>query len=156
MSKVFSNTEFLRLFPTDESCLEEIKMLRFPKGIPCSICKITTKHYKVQERTAYACEYCRHQVYPLVGTIFERSSTSLRLWFYCMFLLTQSRGKLSIRELQQSLGVTYKTAWRMQKEIINLMKQNNADLLAQSEEVIKWTIFGAFEFKVVQKKDASE
>lgn len=156
MIKQFSFTDFLKQFPTDDSCLEEIKKLRYPKGIPCIQCKKITKYYKVHNRNAYSCEYCRYQVYPLTKTIFEKSTTPLRLWFFCIFLMTQTRGKISIRQLQDELGVTYKTAWRMYKQVKILMQQNNADLLKETEEVIKWTIFNTFEFKVVQKQDASE
>lgn len=156
MPRIFGFTDFLKQFPTDETCLEEIKKFRYPKGIPCSICKKITKHYKIAQRNAYSCEYCRHQAYPLVGTIFEKSTTPLRLWFCCMFLMAQTRGRLSIRQLQQALGVTYKTAWRMHKNVRTLMEQNNGDLLGKSEEVLKWTIFGTFEFKVVQKQDSSQ
>lgn len=155
MIRTFTFSDFLKQFPSDDSCLEEIKKQRYPKGIPCSICKKITKYYKVDKRTSYSCEFCRHHVYPLVGTMFEKTSTPLRLWFYCMFLMTHTHAHISIRQLQQELGVTYKTAWRMHKNIKELMKQNNADLLTQSEEVIKWTIFNTFEFKVVQKQDTS-
>lgn len=156
MVKQFFFTDFLKQFPTDDACLEEIKKLRFPKGISCTYCKKITKYYKVSGRNAYSCEYCRFQIYPLAGTIFEKTTTPLRVWFYCMFLMIQTRAKLSIRVLQEELGVTYKTAWRMYYEIKNVMKQNNGDLLKETEEVITWTIFNTFEFKVVQKQDSSD
>ncbi len=155
MIRPFTFSDFLKQFPSDESCLEEVKKLRYPKGIECPLCNRITKHYKVEKRNAYACEYCRHQVYPLVGTIFEKTTTPLRLWFFCMFLMTHTRAKISIRQLQQELEVTYKTAWRMYKNIKDLMRLNNGDLLTESEEVIKWTFFNTFEFKVVQKQDTS-
>ncbi|HEX7041645.1 MAG TPA: transposase [Patescibacteria group bacterium] len=156
MAKPFLFSDFLKLFPSDNACLSEIKKLRYPKGIPCKMCNKITKHYKITGRNAYSCENCRHQVYPLSGTIFEKTTTPLRIWFICMYLMTQTRTKISIRQLQQELGVTYKTSWKMYHDIKNLMKQNNSDLLAESEEVIKWTLFGAFEFKVVQRQDSSE
>jgi hypothetical protein len=47
------------------------------------------------------------------GTIFEKSSTSLQLWFYAIFLMSESRYRISAKQLERELGVTYKTAWRM-------------------------------------------
>ena len=42
----------------------------------------------------------------------HKSSTSLRLWFEAIFLVS-SAGGISARQLERELGVTYKTAWRM-------------------------------------------
>lgn len=71
-----------------------------------------------------------------------------------MFLMTQTRAKLSIKQLQRELGVTYKTAWRMHKLIYALMKQNKADLLTEPfEKVFKWTFLNKLELKVVHKQE---
>ena len=157
MDREFHFSQFTHRFPEDESCLEEIKMLRFPNGIYCSRCRKITKHYKLQARTAYSCKMCRKQVYPLAGTIFEKTATPLRLWFYAMFLMTQTRADMSRKTLQRELGVTYKTAWRMYKQIRVLMAQNNGDLLASTVEintVLKWTFFNKFELTFTEKKES--
>jgi transposase len=152
MNQEFKLSNLSYLFPTDEACLEEIKKLKFPRGINCFKCRKLTKHYKLTNRMAYSCEYCRNQVYPLSGTIFEKSTTPLRIWFYAFYLMTNTWGRISIIDLQKELGVTYKTAWSMSKKIKLLMSQNNADLLTESKRVFSWSIFNAFEFKVEQKK----
>jgi hypothetical protein len=148
----FTISKLASRFPNDESCLEEIKRLRYPKGIECYKCKKITKHYKISNRTAYSCKYCRNQVYPLSGTIFEKSTTSLRLWFFAMYLMTYTWGKIPVIKLQKELGVTYKTAWKISRDIRILMSQNNADLLSESRNVFSWNILNTIEFKVVQKK----
>lgn len=153
MEQSFSLTDLSALFPDEESCLEEIKKLRYPKGIACGRCYKVTKHYKVRGRTAYACEYCRHQVYPLRGTIFEKSSTPLRIWFFSIYLMTTTRGKISGKRLASELGVTYKTAWRMRQRVFQLMKQHRGDLLAEPEKIISVSFFNAFELRVVQKHE---
>lgn len=115
-SEKFTISQFLKRFPTDEKCLEEIKQLRWPSGlIPFAKCGKETKYYKVTGRTAYACEFCGNHVYPLVGNIFDKTPTSLRLWFYAIYLMTQTRSGISAKQLQRELVVTYKTAWRMFK-----------------------------------------
>jgi hypothetical protein len=148
-----SLSELMLRFPTDEECLEEIKRLKFPEGISCIKCKKKTKHYKIQHRKAYSCKFCRSQVFPLAGTIFEKSTTPLRIWFYAMFLMTHSWGKISIITLQKELGVTYKTAWRISKSLKLLMSQHNGDLLRESKQVFNLNIFNAIEFDVVQKEN---
>ncbi len=154
MIQEFSFSQFRSKFPTDEECLEEIKRKQFPSNTECLSCGRITTYYKIKNRTSYSCEFCRYQIYPLKNTIFEKTTTPLRLWFYTMFIMTHTRGDISIRKLQKELGVTYKTAWRMSHLLKDLMKLNNADLLTKSEEVIRWTFFNKFEFKVVQKQSA--
>jgi len=155
VNKHFTFSDFLTLFPTDDACLEEIKRLRYPQGILCMQCGKITKHYKLHNRTAYSCEFCRNQIYPLKGTIFEKSTSSLRLWFFAMFLLTYTRGKMSVKQLQNEIDVTYKTAWRIRLSIIGLMKQNHADLLEEPEQFITVSFFNAFQLKIVQKQQTS-
>ncbi|HWY79728.1 MAG TPA: IS1595 family transposase [Candidatus Sulfotelmatobacter sp.] len=160
MDRSFSFSKFLTLFPNDNACLEEIKKQRFPYGVYCYSCGKITKHYKIRSRTAYSCASCRKHFYPLSGTIFEKSSTSLRIWFFALFLMTQTRGALSKKQLQQELGVTYKTAWRIHRTIYILMEQRDGDLLkniyAFQKQERKWLFFNKFEIKVVQKQEPSE
>lgn len=129
-SEKFTISQFLLRFPTDEKCLEEIKQTRWPKGlVPCSKCNKETKHYKVTGRTAYACEFCGNHVFPLAGTVFDKTTTSLRLWFYAIYLMTQTRAGISAKQLQRELGVTYKTAWRIFKQIRALMADGSGNPL---------------------------
>ncbi len=147
----FPFSEFISIFPDDDICLEEIKRIRYPKGIFCLRCRKITKHFKLYERPAYSCEFCRHQTFPLAHTTFHKSTTSLRLWFYCLFILTHTHANISVRQLQKELGVTYKTAWRMYRRTRLLMEQNNADLLSEAESY-SWTFFKKIEFTLTQKQ----
>lgn len=112
-------------FPTDDACLEHIKEQRWPDGIThCAKCDTERKHYRVSGRTAYACDHCGNHIYPLAGTVFEKSSTSLRLWFYAMYQMGSTRCGISAKQIQRETGVTYKTAWRMFKQIRTLMSED--------------------------------
>ena len=66
-----------------------------------------------QQRQSWTCTGCGHHVHPTAGTIFHKSSTSLHLWFYAMYMMTSTRCGISAKQLERELGVTYKTAWRM-------------------------------------------
>ena len=135
MKHEISLTQFVSAFPTDDKCLEEIKNLRFPNGIFCQTCQKVTKYYKLDNRKAYSCEFCRSQVHPLAQTIFDHSSTPLTLWFYGIFLMTKTRSGISARQLHRELGVTYKTAWRMWKQIRMLMAESGGGLFEGIVEV---------------------
>lgn len=161
MTGNFTLSQFNLLYPNDDVCLDKIKKLKHPKGVLCISCKKVTQHYKVKKRTAYTCKICRNQIYPLKDTLFEKSSTPLRLWFYVMYLMVATRADISAKQIQRELGVTYKTAWRMRTGLMKLMEQNGGDLLAKATEnentIHKWVFFKRFTFSVTeQKKDGSE
>jgi transposase-like protein len=61
---------------------------------------------------------------PMAGTIMEKSSTPLRLWFYGMYLMASTRCGISAKQLERELGVTYKTAWRIFKQIRSMLGEN--------------------------------
>src|SRR5487761_129983 len=116
--------DFNKEFPNDDACLRHIAEQRYPDGIAqCPKCNVERKHHRVGNRTAFACDHCGNHIYPLAGTIFEKSSTSLRLWFYAAYLMGSTRCGLSAKQVQRETGVTYKTAWRMFKQIRTLMSE---------------------------------
>ena len=124
MKEKFSLRQFKRKYGNHEQCLEAIKQLRFPDPLECFKCKKHSVFYAVKGRTSYACKYCGFQIYPLAETIFEKTSTPLDLWFFAMYLMTQTHSGTSAKQLERMLGVTYKTAWRMFKQIRMLMAQS--------------------------------
>lgn len=107
-------------FPTDNACVEYIFKVRFPSPV-CKECKAENSYYRVSTRKCYSCSHCGHQIHPLAGTIFHKSSTKLTDWFHALFLFSASRNGVAATELQRQLGVTYKCAWRMAKQIRSLM-----------------------------------
>src|SRR5579859_7996613 len=112
-------------FPDNDACLDWLKDARWPSGlVPCEKCGKDRKHHRVTGRPAYACDYCGSMISPMAGTIFEKSSTALRIWFYAMYLMSATRCGISAKQLQRETGVTYKTAWRMFKQIRTLMSED--------------------------------
>src|SRR5271169_7200512 len=117
--------DFNSRFPDDDACLEAVKQMRFPDGYAhCEKCQQQRKHHRVSGRPAYACDYCGSMISPMAGTIFEKSSTSLRLWFYAMYLMGSTRCGISAKQIQRETGVTYKTAWRMFRQIRTLLGED--------------------------------
>ena len=112
-------------FPDDDACLTHIFHARWPDGITiCDSAKcgsVERRHHRVSGRKAYACDYCGKHIYPMAGSIFEKSTTPLKSWFYAMYLMGQTRCGISAKQIQRETGVTYKTAWRMFKQIRTLM-----------------------------------
>jgi transposase len=105
--------EFQKRFPDEDACLAHLMRNRFGERLICFKCQKEATYYRVSTRRCFACEHCGYQVYPTAGTPFEKTRTSLRDWFYVMFLFCETRNGVAAKEVQRQLGVTYKTAWRM-------------------------------------------
>jgi transposase len=120
----YTVADFNAEFPNDDACLEYVKEQRWPNGVAkCAKCGVERKHYRVTGRTAYACDHCGNHIYPLAGTVFEKSTTSLKTWFYAMYLMGSTRCGISAKQIQRETGVTYKTAWRMFRQIRSLLSE---------------------------------
>jgi len=121
----FTINDFNNQFVDNDACLDWLMEQRHPGGVaPCSYCKIERKHHRISSKKAWACDYCGTYISPMAGTIFEKSRTPLRLWFYAMYLMSATRCGISAKQIQRECGVTYKTAWRMFKQIRTLMSED--------------------------------
>lgn len=113
--------DFEKQFPSDAACLDWLRDYLYPNGIVCKVCRQITKHHRVLSRRSYSCDRCGHHVHPTAGTIYHKSPTPLRFWFYAIYLMASTRCGISAKQLQRQLGVTYKTAWRMAKQIRSML-----------------------------------
>ena len=135
MGKSITLGEFLKKYGTDYDCLKEIVNIKYPDGIFCKKCKVIMRHYLLKTRPVLSCSKCYTQTYPLKGTIFQHSTTPLKLWFYAFFVMIHSKDGISAKSLQRQLGVSYKTSWRMLHQIRGLMKDTSGNLLKGTVEV---------------------
>lgn len=125
----YTKDDLDKQFPYDVSCLDLIFQNRYGDLGACPKCGVLEpKFYHVKLRKSYACKDCGYQLNPLAGTIFHKSSTPLRKWFYAMYLFSISKNGVSAKELERHLGVSYKTAHRMEKQIRKLMEDNTPKL----------------------------
>ena len=108
-----SREVFVARFPDDAACHRWLKERFYPDGTACPGCGRASKFHPIRGRSAYSCQFCGTHVYPTAGTVFHKSTTSLRLWFWAIFLIASTRGRITVRELERELGVSYGTAGRM-------------------------------------------
>jgi transposase-like protein len=123
--------EFMREFPDDAACLEHLWRESYaPDGehAHCPKCdrERSFKRYETsQRRQSWTCTSCGHHVHPTAGTIFHKSSTSLHLWFYAIYLVSSSRCGIAAKQLEREIGVNYKTALRMLHKIREELMQQD-------------------------------
>ncbi|SRR6266567_2406722 len=120
----FTLQQFNEKYHDDDACLEAIFKARYVNLEVCPQCEKRTKFYRIQERKCYCCPFCGYQIYPLAHTIFHKSDTPLRLWFYAIFLFSASEDDISAKELQRQLSVTYKCAWRIANKVRALFEDD--------------------------------
>lgn len=142
----YSLVEFMRDYPDDAACLDRLWRDRFaPDGhhAQCPKCKRERKFHRTKTRASYTCDSCGLHIHPMKGTIFEKSTTSLQLWFYAMYLIGSTRCGISARQLGRELGVTYKTAHRMFKKIrTDLMNDEGDEPLSGDVEIDETSVHG--------------
>lgn len=120
----YTIVDFGNQFTNNDACLEWLKNHLYPNGIFCKKCNRITKHHKDTGRPSYSCDYCGHHFHPTAGTVFEKSTTPLKLWFHAIYLMSSTRCGIPAKQIQRETGVTYKTAWRMFKQIRDLLNEN--------------------------------
>jgi transposase-like protein len=132
--------EFMRDFPDDAACLEHLWRTRYSEDgehAECPKCEQERrfKRYNTaQGRQSWTCTGCGHHVHPTAGTIFHKSSTSLHLWFFAIYMMASTRCGVSAKMLEREIGVSYKTAWRMLRLIrIELMADDGETLRGDVE-----------------------
>lgn len=124
----YSLVNFKRDFPTDEACVGFIYDALHSRQCSCG-----GTYSLLKDRRQFQCSKCRFQIAPTVGTIFEKSSTLMTLWFHALFIFSNAKSGISAKEMERQLGVTYKTAWRILNLIRKQLGQNTHRLQGNVE-----------------------
>jgi transposase len=136
--------EFFARFPDEDTCLTHIMEVRYGQRHICGACGVEGTFHKLTDRRAFSCAHCGHHVYPTAGTIFMDTRTPLQVWFYAIYLFVATRHGVSGKELERTLGVTYKTAWRIGHQIRLLMaKADGFEMLKGHVEMDEAYVGGA-------------
>ena len=141
----YSLMEFMRRYPDDAACLDRLWRKRFaPDGhhAHCPKCERERKFHRTKTRASYTCDSCGHHIHPMKGTIFEKSTTSLQLWFYAAYLMTSTRCGISAKQLEREIGVHYETAHRMMKKIRTELMKDDGEQLRGDVEIDETSIGG--------------
>jgi transposase-like protein len=125
MEKNNKNTWIDRKFADEDAALDYIAKLKWEDDkFLCSHCFRYTNLSKLQGRKAYSCQNCGTQYYPLAGTKLENSKLDVRDWLKVVFMYTASGADISPTQIQEYVGVSYKTAWNMSRQVKSLLYSN--------------------------------
>lgn len=103
--------EISKNYNTQFKCLKLLEKVRWNNIVKCPNCgSLETRNAK-NEMGRYACRNCLNTFSVFSDTIFEDTRLSLPKWFMAIGIVLNGKGGVSAKELQRSLGVTYKTAY---------------------------------------------
>jgi len=117
MAAARSLAQFQKSFSDEASCAAFMFNRRWPDGFVCPACgKGRFAALKSRPRL-YECLDCGRQTSVTAGTALHRSKLPLTTWFWAAHLMTTHSNGMSALQLQDQLGVTYKTAWLLTQKL---------------------------------------
>lgn len=114
--------QFNLLFPNDEAVIHYIVDKCFNGIIKCPFCGETHRISREKGRIKFFhCNSCNKSFSILTNTIFHKTHMKLTDWMFSINLFLQAKKGTSSCQLQRELGVTHKTAWRINHQIRKAM-----------------------------------
>jgi transposase-like protein len=118
--------EFQQKFATEEACQQHLFSIRWPNGYRCPRCGHDQASFH-STRHLYQCKACKYQASLTAGTIFHKTRTPLKKWFWMIFLMGRQKSGVSMLSLQRMLEIgSYKTVWAMGHKIRKAMAERDA------------------------------
>ena len=132
------------IFNDESAARSYLEQQRWPNGAVCPHCGGTERNYPVQANKdakvregLYHCNDCSSSFTVTVGTVFEGSKVPLNKWLMAAYLMCSSKKGISSKQLERSLGVSYKTAWFMSHRIREAMRDDSGSLLGGGGKTVE-------------------
>ena len=118
--------ELIEQFRSEDKCREYLEDLRWPNGVRCPRCGDKSVSW-IEKRSQWECNgtSCRYQFSVTAGTVFHDSHLPLWKWFLAIYLIGESKKGISGKQLQRTLGVSYKTAWYLGHRVRSAMEEDS-------------------------------
>ena len=118
MARARSLIEFQEAFPDEAHCAGFLVKRRWPDGFVCPGCGIAGRTAALKSCAyTFECLGCRRQTSITAGTVMHRSKLPLTVWFWAAHLMSTHSNGMSARQLEDQLGITYKTAWLLTQKL---------------------------------------
>lgn len=108
--------DFQQRFPDEAHCQQYLMETRFARGFSCPRCKSSDLGL-ISTRQHVQCKTCRKQFSATSGTCFHKTHTTLREWFWAIFLTAKDKRGHSALQLSKDLAIPYARAWFMLQKI---------------------------------------
>ena len=144
--------EFQDRFQTEEDCLAYIEKMRWPQGFICPNCSHDFG-YRLSQRRVIQCAVCRKQTSVTAGTIFHKTRTPLRHWFWMIFQMGQDKGGASSVRLAKQLGGFQSTVWNQLQKLRHAMERRDERISLAGFIELDEAIIGPQARKTGRQKD---
>src|SRR5438105_10069099 len=114
----------IRYFSDEQTCIDTVAAMRWPKGIECPSC-LHNDHYYLKTQKRWKCKECGRQFSVKLGTIFEDSPVPLDKWLTALWMLANCKNGVSSYEVARAIGVTQKSAWFMLHRLRLALQSNS-------------------------------
>jgi transposase-like protein len=143
--------QLLDFFKDEKTCLEYLEQQRWAGNPECPFCGcgkpyVTNRGYKCRNKE------CHKKFTAKVGTIYENSKISLRIWFAAIYLCTANKKGISSCGLARQLGITQKTAWFVLHLVREMLKEKAPVMLKDVVEIDETYIGGKNKNRHADKK----
>jgi len=132
MARGRSLTEFQKEFPDEASCSAFLFKRRWPDGFVCPSCGGDRAAALKSRAYTFECYGCRRQT---SITAMHRTRLALTVWFWAAHLMATHSNGMSARQLEDQLGLTYRTAWLLAQKLRRSMVDPDRELLEGVVEI---------------------
>lgn len=149
-------------FASEELCHEYLAARRWPEGVRCLDCDSTRiSKFQVKGKTRidkktgetktgptrymYQCLDCRYQFAATTGTLFTDTHLELRVWMQAIALMCTAKKGVSAKQMERTLGVSYKTAWYLNHRIRKAMDEGIDSLFTGTVEADETYVGGKYD-----------
>ena len=141
--KPMSLIDFQGRSATEKACQQHLFHLPWPEGYQCPRCGHKKASFH-STRHLYQCTSCKYQASLTAGTIFHKTRTPLRKWFWMIFLMGRQKSGISMLSLKRMLEIKgYRTVWIMGHKIRKAMAERDAYYKLAGIVEMDDTYFGA-------------
>lgn len=119
MEKPFKNiseSEFEKIFSSEEACLSYLADLKWKKGYVCKKCG-HTNYCGGKTPFSRRCTKCKHDESPKVSTLFEGCRFPLPKAFYIAYNVCNAK-QISTQEMSKKLDLRQMTCWSFKSKLL--------------------------------------
>lgn len=123
---------YFEKYHNEEACIEDFKNKRLKNGIICTKCSHKIHSFRKVD-LKFQCNKCGKRISLRSGTVMENSNLPIKYWMICIELMTLSKRKFSILQIQYLLGhKRYEPIWLMVQKIRFVMQQRDEKYLLRA------------------------
>ena len=112
-----------KIFHDEAAAVAHLEASRWSDGVVCPLCNSAKVHRMGGKTQAgmFQCNGCREKFTARTGTVMERSHIPIHKWLLAMHIMAAGKKGVSAKQIERTLGVSYKTAWFLMHRIREAM-----------------------------------